>query len=72
MINDMDLRLLENTSAGNRYKKMKKGIDENEHNIYDNKKQFRHNAHYQADYSKMKDEILYEKFVTRGGLMQQS
>lgn len=51
---------------------MKKGIEENELNIYENKKQFRHNAHYQADYSKMKDEILYEKFVTRGGLMQQS
>jgi hypothetical protein len=38
MISDMDLRLLENTSAGNRYKKMKKGIEENELNIYENKK----------------------------------
>ena len=49
---------------------MKRGTDESESlDLREHQKLFRHNAYYQADYTTMKADLLYDKFINRGGLM---
>jgi hypothetical protein len=40
--------------------------------IGETQKRYRHKAYYQQDYSSMKTDLLYEKFISRGALMHQS
>jgi hypothetical protein len=60
-------------AGSSRYRKPKKGNDDGEMgDLGETQKRYRHNAYYQPDYSTMKTDLLYDKFINRGGLMHQS
>lgn len=64
---------LTDNAGSSRYRKPKKGNDDGEMGDFgDNQKRYRHKPYYQADYSTMKADLLYDKFINRGGLMHQS